>query len=498
MTVSVAGWQAVPDVPFMLLWPIAMDRCSQYGWETRRVDHLVMCVVSIGGGRDNALAEQFVANVKKAMFTRRTALLAYLVPACLIAGISTAHGQGVVLPGVGPINRSMAGATVGAPLDAAGAMHWNPAAIAGLHQSEIMFGAEFLYPRTELSSTFPNFGSASDDSNSGVAVMPLSAIVCHADDSAWSWGLGLYGIGGFGVNYPANPRNPVLSPPPSAGIGAGAVFSRLALAQIAPTAAVWITDRLAIGLAPTFTMADLGLDPALFASPDDANGDGFPTYPAATHARLHWGMGFQVGLYYQSEGPWSAGASLKSPQWFEKFRFNASDELGNPRDLGLNLDYPMIVSVGAGYRPCDCITWATDIRYVNYRDTDGFGDTAGFDATGAVTGLGWRSVMSVGTGVHYQLTESTSVRLGYLFNENPVPSNLTSFNIASSPIFQHAVFLGASQRLSSSVMVSLSYVHLFDNSIRGPFETPLGAVPGASVQIDQVIDALAVAIHVFF
>ncbi len=46
---SVAGWQAVPDVQFLLLWPIAMDRCSQYGWETSGVEDRVMCVVSIGG-----------------------------------------------------------------------------------------------------------------------------------------------------------------------------------------------------------------------------------------------------------------------------------------------------------------------------------------------------------------------------------------------------------------------------------------------------------------
>jgi len=377
-------------------------------------------------------------------------------------------------------------------------MHWNPAAIAGLCESEIMFGAEFLYPRTEVTSTFPALGSGSDDSNSGVAVLPLSAIVYHPDDSAWSWGLGIYGIGGFGVNYPANPGNPVLSPPPPAGVGAGAVFSRLALIQIAPTAAVWITDHVAIGLAPTFTMADLGLDPGFFASPDDADGDGFPSYPSATHARLHWGIGFQIGLYYQSDGPWSFGASFKSPQWFEKFRFNATNEQGNPRDLELKLDYPMIVSVGAGYRPCDWITWATDVRYTNYNDTDGFGDPAAFDATGAITGLGWRSVVSAATGVHYQLSAATSVRLGYLFTENPVPSDVTSFNVASSPIFQHAVFLGASQRLCGSIMVSLSYVHLFENSIRGPLETPLGPVPGASVQIDQVSDALAAGIHVFF
>jgi long-chain fatty acid transport protein len=62
---------------------------------------------------------------------------------------------GVVLTGVGPVNRSMAGASTAAPIDATGALYWNPASISGLPQSEIAFGLELLYPHTNLSSSVP-------------------------------------------------------------------------------------------------------------------------------------------------------------------------------------------------------------------------------------------------------------------------------------------------------------------------------------------------------
>lgn len=413
-------------------------------------------------------------------------------------GLQRAQAQGVVLPGVGPVNRSMAGATVGAPLDAAGAMHWNPAAIAGLNQSEMMFGAEFLYARTGVSSTFPGLGSGSTDSNSGVAVLPTSAIVHRPDGSPWTWGFGVYTIGGFSANYPADPSNPIFSPPPPAGVGVGAVYSQLALVQFVPTSAVWLTDRLAVGFAPTFTMASLAIDPGFFAAPDDANGSGFPTYPSATHTRYHWGLGFQTGLYYATEGPWSFGASFKSPQWFESFKFNATDEIGNPRRLVLNIEYPMIVSCGVGFRPSNYLLWATDVRYINYQGAKGFGNAAVFSPNGAVTGLGWRSIMSVATGLHCEVNPWTSMRIGYLFNQNPIPGNVAFFNIASPPIFQHAVFLGASRRLTRNIAVSLAYLHAFKNAIHGPYVTPLGAVPGASVGINQVTDALTAAIQVYF
>ena len=46
---------------------------------------------------------------------------------------SAVHAQfGVAISGVGPINRSMGGAAVAAPLDSAGALYWNPATIGAL------------------------------------------------------------------------------------------------------------------------------------------------------------------------------------------------------------------------------------------------------------------------------------------------------------------------------------------------------------------------------
>ena len=57
------------------------------------------------------------------------------------------------------------------------------------------------------------------------------------------------------------------------------------------------------------------------------------------HARTTWGGGFSLGVYYEADN-WSYGASFKSPQWFQSFRFNTSDELGMPRTAELDLDTP--------------------------------------------------------------------------------------------------------------------------------------------------------------
>ena len=58
-----------------------------------------------------------------------------------------------------------------APLDASGAIHWNPAAISGLGHSDVDFGVELLYPQVKLSSSLP-----AGPPGSGLPPVPLYGI----------------------------------------------------------------------------------------------------------------------------------------------------------------------------------------------------------------------------------------------------------------------------------------------------------------------------------
>src|SRR5213080_2430506 len=137
----------------------------------------------------------------------------------------------MVLPGAGPVNRSMGGAGTATALDATGALFWNAAAISALDRPQIDFAVELLFPQATLqSSVRPNsFGlgippvglAGSTDSDSGVAPLPSFGLVWRPEDSCWTYGLGVFVVGGFSANYPGSPHNPVLSPPPPAGIGLG-------------------------------------------------------------------------------------------------------------------------------------------------------------------------------------------------------------------------------------------------------------------------------------
>src|SRR5262249_61919213 len=82
------------------------------------------------------------------------------------------------------------------------------------------------------------------------------------------------------------------------------------------------------------------------APPTPVPGTPVADYPAGTHTRTAWGQGFQVGAYYTTDVGLNVGASYKSPQWFEPFRWNNQDSFGLPRNDKFHFVLPMIFSFG--------------------------------------------------------------------------------------------------------------------------------------------------------
>lgn len=372
-----------------------------------------------------------------------------------LAPSSSLQAQGIAVTGVGPVNRSMGGAGTAAPLDAIGALHWNPGSISALPCNEIGFGTELLIADIRLSSAnfptgvgaFPT-SSGSTGGDAGWAAIPTIGWVHHLDGTPMTMGLGIYGVAGFKNNMPFDMSNPLLSgtiasPPPANG-SLGPAFGSADILQIAPTLSYQLTERLSVGLAPTITSVTVNLDPLgppITAAPTDAQGN-----------RMHWGGGFQVGAYYRGENGINAGATFKSKQWVEELDFNAA---GGP--VNFNLDYPTIVSLGLSYTGMENWIFAIDGRYFDYEHTDGFRE------------LGWRSVFAGAVGVQYRATDRLSARLGYNFNQNPIQSGAVATNLISPLIQDQNVATGVTYMFTNQVALNAAYVYLVNNSVTGPF-----------------------------
>jgi long-chain fatty acid transport protein len=400
----------------------------------------------------------------------------------------------------------MGGANTAAPLSAAGALFWNAATLSGLDRSQLEVAAEALYVDSRLGSTFGagtlapgippvGFGD-STRSDSGVFALPTFALAYSPECSRFTFGLGVFPVAGFGVDYAGSLTNPVLTPPPPRGIGFGPVYSDYQVMQIAPAVSYRVTDRLSVGLGPTVDVAMLKLNPALFAPPDDGNGDGFFTFPNGTHGETTWGTGFTAGVYFTGDS-WAVGASYRSPQWFDTFRFNSANEVGLPRRLTVDVDLPSIISVGAAYTGLERWVFALDARYLDYASTNGFGEN-GFTALGSLKGLNFRSIFVVAAGVQFQLSDALALRAGYTWNETPIREADTAINLASPTILQSMASLGAAWNVTHDLTLSLFYLHAFENTIEGSMQTPFGPVPGTSVKSRVSADSIGLSATVKF
>ena len=331
------------------------------------------------------------------------------------------------------------------PVDFGGS-YWNPAIISGLPRNEFLLGSQMMIPSMHLTSELPagaiggifpptsRFGTARSDSGV-VSNLATGVSFRLRDDSKTTFGLGVFGMVGGGVNYAGSNSTPILTPrqPPNY-FGVGPIYSSTSFLAIALTASQQVTDKLAIGGGPVVCTGPASFAPAFFApGPKDAYG--LNTFPNATNARPFWGAGFQIGLLYNLNPSWNLGFSYKSPIWQERYGFNSSVPDLAARRIGVQAQVPEIISWGIAYKGFQKALIDLDLRYLDYANTTLYG-TKPLDG-----GLGWSSVFALALGGQYQATEKLTLRAGYLYNTNPIKGTNTLFNIQAPGFMQQMLAL---------------------------------------------------------
>ena len=416
----------------------------------------------------------------------------------LVSGPSRVNAQGLVAPGAGPINLGMAGASTAAPIDF-GSSYWNPANISGLDRQEFLLGSQLVIPSIHLRTIFParsiaglypptnRFGTSRSDG--GVASnLATGAAWRLSDDSPWTMGLGIFGYVGGGVNFAGSNTTPILTPrQPPKSFGFGPIYANTSILTITPMAAYQFGDRLSIGGGPVISSGTATFTPAFFA-PNAKDQYGIASFPSATNSRPFWGGGFQIGGLFAATPIWNLGFSYKSPIWQERWAYNAANPDLSARRIGVQAQLPAIYSWGVAYKGLPKTLIDVDLRYFDYANTSLFGQSV------SSGGLGWRSVFAVATGVQYELTDKITLRGGYLYNTNPIPSTATLFNVQAPGITTNTLSLGASMKMTDDITFSAAWVHGFRNSISGP----VGQIPGASATLDTQTDSIIAGLNIKF
>jgi long-chain fatty acid transport protein len=412
-----------------------------------------------------------------------------LVGSLLLPRSAALATDGHFLHGIGAINSAMGGVGVAASSSILGAFYVNPAGLLAFPGTATELGFELFKPTRSLSS---RAGPASGSTSSGSQFVPIPAFGWSRELVAEALVVGVagLGVGGFGVDYPVDAANPLLSPRPN---GFGEIYSNFSLMKIIPAVAYRLTPRLRLGAALNIDWASLAVDPMAVAAPAvDPGPDGTPGtaddrayYSRATDAYGSFGIGAQVGLQYAVTPTIALGLAYTTPQKFHQFEYDAVYENPNlpsyntPRTIRFAMDVPAVYAAGVAWIPGRTTSFGLDGKYITYASTRGFRES-GFAADGAVKGFGWKSIWSVASGAQYRPTDQAALRVGYNYSGNPIPPELTMFNAPAPAVVQHHLTLGAGY-MFDGFGVDVGYYHAFRNTITGPFQTLAGAAPGTSV-----------------
>ena len=436
----------------------------------------------------------------------------------LLWGASTQAQVGHVLQGVGSINTSMGGAATAQPLDIAGALLWNTATLSTFDGQILSVNAGLFFSDPSISSTVPTqngpfSGSTGDDR--GISILPALAYAWGNAESKHTYGISAYGVSGFGVTFPESQDNPITMPQSSGGFGR--IESDYALLQISFAYTYQITDKISLGIQPNFNYATLEIGPNPLAAPSQTLG-----YPNSDKADA-FGIGAQLGLFYDSGSGFKLGASYKSKQVFNDFSFNNTYLDGSDApSVDFKMDYPAIYSVGLGYSKGD-FDYALDYRYIDYENTDGFkksgwqlaesGDFPGFP-TGAVQGFGWQNISVISTGLQYKGIQKLPLRIGYTYSENPIQEEFVFMSSPATAVIKNAFQFGLSYQVSERLSLDFAYHHgTSSGSTTGPLlnptpdsaggpwnadTNPTGAIPGSEVGYDMTTDLVIVGFSFAF
>ena len=349
-------------------------------------------------------------------------------------------GNGNILHGVGAVNDAMGGAGVALPNDTLGALNLNPALLARLSGHRFEFSVEQADADNAVESRVGPFSGRTEESGDP-AIIPAFGWTRHSAGRS-AVGMGVLGLAGFGVDYPQDPTNPILSPQP---FGFGRVYSNYQMLKI-PFAFAWeVNPSLAVGASLNAAHASLAADPAGFAAPDCSAGGRLLRAARQLRRRLRLRRpgGRALGHHpvVRPRGLLCDQDRLRRLRVEQRPRQPQPPNFGTARTIEFGLDAPASFAVGLGWKPTSRLDVALDGKWVNFADTDGFGGS-GTDAMGNALGLGWEDIPVWALGVQFRALPRLTLRAGYNMAENPIPDSAAFFNVSSPAVFEDHACVG--------------------------------------------------------
>lgn len=364
---------------------------------------------------------------------------ATVAAACLAAGAQAWATNGMLMEGYGPVGLSMGGAAQAYDNGTAAMMN-NPATL--------QLGENGTRADLALGVLGPKVTSMGEKSGGTSYVMPAFGWVRKNDQ--YSWGVGVFGQGGMGTEYPAGSMNAAGTDQP--------VRSELAVGRVIVPVSYKLNERVNLGATLDYTWASLdmrmaamfgqmaGMSPmptGQFAAMMGAIQQGQMQPPPTvridfsnnndfTGAAKSSGWTGKLGMTFQADKDLTLGLSYQLKTRLGDMKTGAS---AASLTLGMALpgrmvihdfQMPAVLAAGASWQATPQLQWVADIKRVgwagvmkNFSMT--FDSAQGMGSMGFTMPQNWKDQTVVSLGGAYKLDERWTLRGGLSHSSNPVP-----------------------------------------------------------------------------
>jgi long-chain fatty acid transport protein len=424
--------------------------------------------------------EQHSGGAAMKVFTRHSLAMATAF-ALASPGVVLAT-NGMYLIGYGAKGTAMGGAGVAYPQDAM-ATAYNPASMTEVGESRLDGTLELFRPPRAVkhdSTTIPADHRSKDD------LFPIPAIGAVMSSPGTPFAMGMAVVGaGLGTNYDQSAGT--MLDPTTNHVAYDRVGVFLMQMQMLPSIAFKVNENHSVGASLVIaaqTFRAFGLE--AFTS----GTFGFTTSTETlTNRGYDWSFGW--GVRYGWFGKFLDGklnlgfnhAPRVSMQKFNRYS-------GLFAEHG-EFDIPENFAVGIAYKFTPKLAVAFDVQRILWNDVASIGHSG---PTAIATplgsnplcpqgsagrpecllggdlgmGFGWTNQWVYKLGFDYKYSKDLSFRAGYNYGKSPIPEDQVLFNMLAPATVEKHVTFGATYALANNDELSFTFMHAFENVIKGP------------------------------
>ncbi|MCG8425759.1 MAG: outer membrane protein transport protein [Chromatiales bacterium] len=396
--------------------------------------------------------------------------------------------------GIGQKAKGMGGAGVAFPQDSlAGGI--NPAGMAFVG-NRLDIGAEIFRPVRDATLTGtdsnpmvpPNPDGFSDGSFDGsdreLFLIPEFGYNRVLNDRM-TLGVSVFGNGGMNTDYAGG--IPIFN----AG-GTNDTGIDLAQVFIVPTFTYKLNEDNALGIGLNLAVQSFAARGLQGFSAFAADGDGVNELTNNGHD-ISYGAGIRVGWAGRVSDRVTLGATYQTKTYMT--------ELDDYADLFAeqgDFDIPENYAIGIAIQATPKLTIAADVMRINYSGVDSVGNSVtnffgcpilGGGAPNSFClggdngpGFGWDDQTIYKLGLAYQYSPKLTLRAGVNHGDAPISSSETFFNVLAPATVETHLTLGATWQLGDGEELTFSYMHAFEEDIKG---TPTPGFGTADISMYQ-------------